>query len=182
MDWKKIGKSLLYPHFVIIIILIPISTVLLIGSMVFIGTESAIAYISCVISAYTLTVCCIRIPTLIKFFKTIKNENKYLKRWQDDTRLRINVSLYGSFAWNALYGIFQICLGFYHHTFWFHSLGAYYICLALMRIFLFKHTRKYAPGQRMHAELIKYRTCGWIFLVINIDIDSLFYGLLEQNL
>ena len=46
MDLKKLGKALLFPHIAIMIILIPIATVLLVGSMVFIGTESVIAYIS----------------------------------------------------------------------------------------------------------------------------------------
>ena len=93
MDWKELGKALLFPHIVIMIILIPIATVLLGGSMVFVGTESVIAYISYVLAAYTLTVWCFKIPYLIKFFKTFKDENKYARRWQDDTRLRVNVSL-----------------------------------------------------------------------------------------
>ena len=59
--------------------------------------------------------------------KTFQDENKYARKWQDDTRMRVNVSLYGSLAWNALYGIRQLWLGFYHQTFWFYSLGAYYI-------------------------------------------------------
>ena len=148
MDPKKLGKVLLFPHIAIMILLVPIATVLLVGSMVFVGTESAIAYISYVLAAYTLTVWCFKLPHLIQFFKTFKDENKYARRWQDDTRLRVNVSLYGSLSWNALYGIFQLWLGFYHHTFWFYSLGMYYICLGVMRFFLVRHTSKYVPGER----------------------------------
>ena len=181
MDWKKIGKALLFPHIAIMIILIPIATVLLVGSMVFIGTESVIAYISYVLATYTLTIWCFKIPTLIKFFKTFKNENKYARRWQDDTRLRVNVSLYGSFAWNAMYGIFQLWLGFYHHTFWFCSLGGYYICLAVMRFFLVRHTRKYAPGEKMQAELMKYRACGIVFLVMNLSLALIIFFMVYWN-
>ena len=181
MDWKKIGKALLFPHIAIMIILIPIATVLLVGSMVFIGTESVIAYISYVLATYTLTIWCFKIPTLIKFFKTFKNENKYARRWQDDTRLRVNVSLYGSFAWNALYGIFQLWLGFYHHTFWFCSLGGSYICLAVMRFFLVRHTRKYAPGEKMQAELMKYRACGIVFLVMNLSLALIIFFMVYWN-
>lgn len=181
MDWKKLGKALLFPHIAIMIILIPIATVLLVGSMVFIGTESVIAYISYVLATYTLTIWCFKIPTLIKFFKTFKNENKYARRWQDDTRLRVNVSLYGSFAWNAMYGIFQLWLGFYHHTFWFCSLGGYYICLAVMRFFLVRHTRKYAPGEKMQAELMKYRACGIVFLVMNLSLALIIFFMVYWN-
>ena len=73
MDIKKIFKSLLFPHIAIMIVLVPLSTVLLVGSMMFVGTESAIAYISYVLSAYTLTVWCIKIPYLIKFIMTFKS-------------------------------------------------------------------------------------------------------------
>ena len=181
MDWKKLGKALLFPHIAIMIVLVPISTVLLVASMVFVGTESAIAYISYVLSAYTLTVWCVKIPYLINFFKTFKDENKYARKWQDDTRLRVNVSLYGSFFWNIAYALFQLWLGFYHHTFWFYSLGAYYICLAVMRFFLLLHTRKYAPGERMREELLKYRACGAVFLLMNLALALIVFFMVYWN-
>ena len=181
MDWKRLGKALLFPHIAIMIILIPIATVLLVGSMVFVGTESVIAYISYVLATYTLTIWCFKIPTLIKFFKTFKDENKYARRWQDDTRLRVNVSLYGSLACNALYGLFQLWLGFYHHTFWFYSLGAYYICLGVMRFFLVRHTTRYAPGERMQTELVKYRACGIVFLLMNLALALIIFFMVYWN-
>ena len=181
MDLKKIGKALLFPHIVIMILLFPIATVLLVGSMVFIGTESVIAYISYVLAAYTLTIWCMKIPKIVRFFKTFKDENKYARKWQDDTRLRVNVSLYGSLAWNALYGIFQLWLGFYHHTFWFYSLGAYYICLSVMRFFLVHHTTRYAPGEKMQTELKKYRACGIVFLLMNLALAMIVFFMIYWN-
>ena len=132
MSLKKLGKALLFPHIAIMILLVPIATVLLVGSMVFIGTESVIAYISYVLAAYTLTVWCFKIPHIIRFFKRFKNENKYARRWQEDERLRVNVSLYGSLILNAAYAVFQLWLGFYHGSFWFYSLAGYYILLAVI--------------------------------------------------
>ncbi|MBE6652768.1 MAG: hypothetical protein E7610_05060 [Ruminococcaceae bacterium] len=175
MDWKKHGKALLFPHIAIMIILVPIATVLLVSSMVFVGTESPFAIVSYVIAAYTLTVWCFRIPHLIKLFKSFKDKNKYARRLQDDARLRVNLSLYGSLAWNALYGILQLWLGFYHHTFWFYSLGAYYICLGVMRFFLLLHTRRYAPGEKIQNELEKYRACGWVFLLMNLALALIIF-------
>ena len=181
MDWKKLGKALLFPHIAIMLLLIPIATVFLVYSMVVLGTESVAAYISYVLSAYTLAVWCCKIPHLIRFFKTFKNENKYARKWLDDERLRVNVSLYGSLAWNTLYGIFQLWLGFVHQTFWFYSLGAYYVCLAVMRFFLVGHTRKYAPGERMRTELQKYRACGWVFLVMNLALTLIVFFMVYWN-
>ena len=91
MDWKKIGKAILFPHIAIMIILLPIATVFLVFSMVYLGTESISAIISYVLAAYTLTVWCFKIPYLIRFFKSIKNENKYVRRWLEDTHMRTNI-------------------------------------------------------------------------------------------
>ena len=178
MDWKKLGKALLFPHMAVMIVLLPVAAVLLAVSMARIGTESVIAYISYVLAAYTLTVWCCKIPYLIRFFKTVKNENRYARMWLEDTRLRVNISLFGSLAWNTLYGLFQMWLGIVHRTFWFGSLGVYYICLAVMRYFLVSHTRRYAPGERMRSELIKYRACGWIFLVMNLALSLIVFFML----
>ena len=142
MDFKKIGKALLFPHIAILLILLPISTVLLVHSMVFVGTETVIAYASYVLAAYTLTVWCVRIPYLIRFFRSLKNENKYVRIWLDDSRLRVNVSLYGSMVWTTVYAIFQLWLGFCHSSFWFCSLAGYYFSLALMRYFLARYIGK----------------------------------------
>lgn len=181
MDWKKLGKALLYPHKAVIGTLTPIAVTLLILSAVLWDTGSVTSILSYVISAYTLTVWCFRIPSIITWFKSFKTDNKYARRWQDDTRLRVNVSLYGSLAWNTLYGIFQLWLGFYHHTFWFYSLGAYYICLAVMRFLLVRHTRKYLPGEKMKTELIQYRSCGWVFLVMNLALTLIVFFMIYWN-
>ena len=181
MNLKKIGKALLFPHVAIRVLLVPIATVLLVGSMVFVGTESVIAYISYVLAAYTLTVWCMKIPSIIRFFKDFKDQNRFARKWLDDTRLRVNVSLYGSLTWNALYGIFQLWLGFYHRTVWFCSLGAYYICLGVMRYFLVRHTSKYAPGEKRKTELEKYRACGIVFLLMNLALALIIFFMVYWN-
>lgn len=175
MDLKKLGKALLFPHLGIMIILIPVAVVFLVYAMVFVGTESIMSYASYVLAAYTLTVWCLKIPSIIRFFKTFKEENKYVRRWREDERLRVNVSLYGSLAWNIAYAVFHLCLGLYHHTFWFYSLAGYYVSLAVMRFFLVRHTSAHRPGERMREELDKYRVCGWIFLVMNAVLTLMIF-------
>ena len=54
--WKKLGKCLLFPHIAIMLVLIPVSTVFLVCSMAFLGTETPIAIVSYALAAYTLTV------------------------------------------------------------------------------------------------------------------------------
>ena len=181
MDFKKLGRALLFPHIAIMILLLPTATVMLVGSMVFVGTESVIAIISYIIAAYTLTVWCFRAQRLVKFFKNFRNENKYARRWREDARLRVKLSLYASLAWNTLYGIFQLWLGFYHRTFWFLSLGAYYIFLAVMRFFLAHHTARYSPRERMRSELKRYRACGIVLLFMNLALALIVFFMVYWN-
>ncbi len=181
MDLKKLGKALLFPHIAIMIILIPIATVFLVYSMVFLGTESVAAIISYVLAAYTLTVWCFKIPYLIRFFKAFKNDNKYARIWQDDTRLRVNVSLYGTLIYNTAYALLQLGMGFWHHTFWFYSLAGYYISLAVMRFFLVRHTRSHRPGEKMLVEFRKYRACGIVFLVMNLSLALMIFFMVYWN-
>lgn len=181
MNWKKIGKMLLFPHITIMIVLLPVATAFLVYSMVFVGTESLVAIVSYVIAFYTLTVWCFKISYLIMFFKKFKRENIYIKKWNSDTRLRVNVSLYGTLIWNTAYAVFQLCLGFWHKTFWFYSLAGYYISLAVMRFFLVSHTRRYNPGERMKAELSKYRACGITFLIMNLALSLMIFFMVYWN-
>ena len=181
MNWKNIGKKLLFPHIAVMIILIPVATAFLVYSMVVLGSESPVAIASYVIAAYTLTIWCFKIPYLIKFFKRFKQENKYIKRWQSDARLRIKISLYGTLVWNAAYAAFQLGLGIKHHTFWFYSLAGYYIALGTMRFFLVRHARRYDAGEKMREELIKYRACGIVFLIMNLTLTIMIFFMVYWN-
>ncbi|MBQ4103675.1 MAG: hypothetical protein IJC90_04345 [Clostridia bacterium] len=181
MNWKRLGKALLFPHIAIMLILIPVATVLLIYGMAFAGTESVVAIISYVLSAYTLTIWCLKIPHLIKYFKRVKSENKYLLRWSSDTQLRVNVSLYRSLMLNTVYAIFMLWLGFYHKTFWFFTLSGYYFSLVLMRFSLVRYTRKYKPSEKMITELKKYRDCGIVFLLVNLSLAVMVFFMVYWN-
>ncbi len=178
---RKIWKALLFPHIAVMILLIPIAAALLIYSLAFLNSSSLIAVVSYVISFYTLLVWCMKLPKLIAFFKNFKNENKYLQIWTGDVRLRVRVSLYGSFIWNSAYAVFQLCLGLYHSSVWYYSLAGYYICLALMRFFLSRHTSRHLPGEQMKRELMEYRSCGWIFLVINLALSAMVFLMIYRN-
>lgn len=170
IDWKKIGLKLLYPHLAIIICLLPISVAVLVLSFVYLGTESILAIFSYLLSFYVLLVICFRIPAMIKFVKKMKKENKYLSKYFSDVRLRVNISLYGSLIWNVAFAVFQLCLGFYHKSFWFYSMFAYYIILAIMRFFLVRHTRKYKAKEQVEIELKKSIICGWLLLFMNLAL------------
>lgn len=170
MNWKKIGKTLLFPHMAIMIILLILSAVLLVYSFAVSESDSIVSYISYALSAYTLTVWCFRIPRIVRFIKTFKEENVYARIWLENARIRVNISLLGSFVWNTAYATLQFWLGVQHRSLWFYSLGVYYASLAVMRLFLMKHTRKYEARENMIDEWKKFRFCGWVFLIMNLAL------------
>ncbi|MBR5239063.1 MAG: hypothetical protein IKW04_00625 [Clostridia bacterium] len=181
MDFKKIGKSFLFPHVAIMLILVPVSMAFLVYSLIFLASDSIVAVLSYVLSFYTLTVWCLKIPYLIAFVKVFRAENQYVQVWKADARLRVNISLYGTLIFNTVYAIFQMGLGFYHHTFWYYSLAGYYFSLAVMRFFLLRHSRKHNPGEKMREELVRYRACGILFLMMNLALSLMIFFMVRWN-
>ncbi|MBR6562793.1 MAG: hypothetical protein IKK70_02515 [Clostridia bacterium] len=176
---SKLLRSLLFPATSVLLMLTPFAIVFLVYSMVFCGSESAVAIASYVIASYTLTVWCIKIPSMIRFFKCFSKSNKYLNMWKSDPRLRIKLTLYGTLLWNTAYSLLQLGLGFYHSSFWYFSMAGYYISLAAMRFYLVKYTRK--KENNMLEELKKYRICGIVFLVMNLAVSLMIFFMVYWN-
>ncbi len=180
MMWKKLFDKVLFPHIAILIILLPTAAVLL-AYAVLAEANDIVVYGSYVLSAYTLTVWCVRVLRIIRFCRSFKKENKYARLWFGDERLRVNVSLGISFVWNAAYSFLQLWLGWKNDSLWYYSLAIYYILLASMRFFLAAHTRKFRAGEQMRAELMRYRACGIIFLIMNVAISVMIFYMAYLN-
>lgn len=168
MKARKIFKALVKPPLALALVLIPVSAFLLALAFSKGDEGSAFAIGSYVASAYTLTVWCVKMPHLVRLLKRFKNENGLALRWQRDERLRVNVSLYGALIGNVAYALLNLWLGLYHKSFWFYSLAGYYVILALVRFLLLRHTRTHGACENMREQLLKYRTCGWTLLSLNL--------------
>lgn len=179
--FKKICNILLFPHIAIILLLIPVSTALLIYAFAYDNQQGVLCYFSYFISAYTLTVVCIKSPFIFKKIKTIKKNNKYIVRYFSDNALQIKLSLYSSLTINTLYAVMQLFLGIYNRSIWFYALSAYYIFLCLIRFFLLKETRKDRLGQNIFFEYLHYRLCGIFLLLINTALSVIVIYILKQN-
>lgn len=179
--WSKLLKNIIYPHIVVVVILTATSILGLIYSFAIKNAIPFLQYLSYVISAYTLTIICFRLPKLINYFKSLKKENKHLQRWFSDVHLRMNVSLYSSLIWNVAFAIFQLVLGFYHKSFWFYSMFAYYTILGIMRFFLVKHTRKYKTNEKIEIETKKYKVSGWLLLFMNLALAVIVFFMVHWH-
>ena len=179
--FKKLLHALLFPHIAILIILVPIAAAMLIYAFAFENAHPMVAYASYFLSAYTLTIVCFRTPAIIRWAKTVKQDNKYISRYLTDAHLRVKISLYSSLFLNVLYAVFQMGLGFYHASVWFYSLAVYYILLAVMRYFLLQHTRRGTPGEDRFRELLLYRFCGVLLAVMNVALAVIVTYIVWQN-
>ncbi len=179
--WGSVLRALLFPPPMLTVLLVPLCAVGLTETFVRFESSSWIAIAIYVISAYTLTVLCLRTPSTVRWIRRFRQKNRHIVRWQSDTRLRVTVSLYASLIGNVAYAVFQLVLGLYHRTVWYGSLAGYYGSLALMRFCLAQYSRSHRPGDQPIGEWQRYRVCGWIFLVMNLLLTPLIFSVVLGN-
>lgn len=173
--FKKICKAMILPHVSVLFITVPVAIVLLVCSLTVFDPESIATYASYALSAYALTLVCVRIPGTIKFIKHLKNDNKYVVRYTSDAQLRVQISLCAALLFNFAYAIFQLGLGIFHGSFWFYSLALYYALLVIIRGSLLLKVRGMKASENQLAEFIRYRFCGIILLTMTLALTAMVF-------
>lgn len=179
--WKKLFFKILFPPVWLIVVLVLAAVVGLFYAFGLGHSQEVSAYVAYVVSAYALTVVCARASALIRFFRNFKRDNKYISRYLSDPHLRVKLSLYGSVGMNTLYGVMQLGSGLYYRSAWFYTLAGYYALLAVMRYFLLKETLHEAPGTNKFFELLHYRLCGVLLLLMNVFLGAMVSYIVWQN-
>ena len=185
MDWKKIGKKLLFPPIWLMVILVIISVVAL--TLVFVkGMEQSIpAYIVYVLAFYTLsvvTVFCVMV--LPKQYSTIKQkvyDNPLGNRFMTDRVFRTNVSLSVSFVISMLYVGINLWSWHALKSYWFMVLAVYYVIMAVMRFLLVRYVRIQKIGTNILGEWKRSRICAYILLLINLSLSGAVLMILYQH-
>lgn len=180
-QWKKILFKILFPPVWLVVVLVLAAIVGLIYAFALGHSEEISGYVAYAISAYALTVVCARGPQMVRGIKNIKQDNKYISRYFSDPHLRVKISLYGSVGMNTLYGVMHLFSGFTNHSAWFYTLAGYYGLLAIMRYFLLKETVHETPGTNKFWELLHYRLCGVLLLLMNIFLGGMVSYIVWQN-
>ena len=155
---------------IILVFLIPISVLLLVLAFTVLGEASPISIIGYVISAYTLTLLCLRIPDIINLIKGIGN-SKYVLFFIKNEKARTMLSQGVSLLMNVAYGVFQLVLGIYHGTLWYTSFAIYYFILAFIRYYLADHVYRFYNKNELKREVGKYITTGLLLLVLNLALS-----------
>lgn len=185
MDWKKIGKKLLFPPIWLMVILVIISAAAL--AFVFVkGMEQSIpAYIVYVLAFYTLsvvTVFCVMV--LPKQYSTIKQkiyDNPLGNRYMTDRVFRTNISLSISFVISMLYVGINLWSWRMLQSYWFMVLAVYYVIMAVMRFLLVRYVRIQKIGTNILSEWKRSRICAYILLLINLSLSGAVLMILYQS-
>ena len=185
MDWKKIGKKLLFPPFWMMVILVIASAAAL--TLIFVkGMEESIpAYIVYVLAFYTLSVvtafCAMVLP---KQYSTIKQkiyDNPLGNRYMTDRVFRTNISLSISFVISMLYVGINLWSWHMLGSYWFMVLAVYYVIMAVMRYLLVRYVRIRKIGTDILSEWKRSRICAYILLLINLSLSGAVLMILYQH-
>ena len=185
MDWKKIGRKLLFPPVWLMVLLTIVSAVTL--TMVFVrGWEQrVIAYFIYVLSFYTLsvvTVYCVMV--LPKQYGRIKERilsNPLGNRYATDRIFRTKISLNLSLGVNLLYVAINLLSWYLYQSWWFVCLAVYYVIMSAMRFLLVRYVRVNPIGSNRYSELKRSLACSCIMLLLNFFLSGAVMMMVYQN-
>lgn len=185
MDWKKIGRKLLFPPTWLMVVLIVISAVLL--TMVFLNgwDQEAMAYFVYVLAFYSLSVvavfCVMVLPKQYGRIRQKIYDNPFGNRYMTDRAFRTRISLYLSLGISLLYVGIHVWSWHWTGSWWFVVLAVYYVIMAVMRFLLVRYVRKNEIGLSVSREWKRSRICAYILLLINLSLSGAVLMILYQN-
>lgn len=175
-DWKTLCIKILFPPAWMIIILTVISTISLVAVFVNGWELSPIAYVTYVISFYTLTVMCIVcwkvIPGYYRALNERLHENIYADKYMTDVAFKTHIGLYTSLIINLIYVLVNAISGIIYDTYWFGIFAIYYGIIAVMRFLLVRYVNENSIGQNYLGELKRARLCAGILLTVNFALSA----------
>ena len=185
MDWKKIGKKLLFPPVWLMVLLTIASAVAL--TLIFVkGMEQSVpAYIVYVLAFYTLSTvsvfCALVLPKQYKEIKQKIYDDPLGNRFMTDRIFRANVSLSTAFLVSMLYVGINVWSWHMLQSWWFMVLAVYYVIMAVMRFLLVRYVRVQKIGTSLLKEWKRSRICACILLLINLSLSGAVLMILYQS-
>ena len=185
MDWKKIGKKLLFPPIWLMILLTVCSAVAL--TLVFVkGWEQQwFAYVVFVLAFYTLSAvalfCVMVLPKQYAAIRQKLYDHPLANRYLTDRAFRTKVSLHTALGINLLYVAMNLWLWYLIRSWWFVVLAVYYSVMAAMRFLLVRYVRSNPVGGSIQKEWRRSRLCAYILLLVNLSLSGAVLMILYQN-
>jgi len=185
VDWKKIGKKLLFPPIWLMVILVIISAAALAFVFVKGMEQSILAYIVYVLAFYTLMAatafCAMVLPKRYSAIKQKIYDDPLGNRYMTDKVFRTNISLSISFVISMLYVGINLWSWHMLKSYWFMVLAVYYVIMAVMRYLLVRYVRIQKIGTNILGEWKRSRVCAYILLLINLSLSGAVLMILYQS-
>lgn len=185
MDWKKLGRKLLYPPAWLLILLTVLSAAAL--TVVFVkGWDTAPAACAVYVLAF-YTLCAVSIflvRVLPKRYRQIRQrilDDPLGSRYVTDKVFRTKVSLHVSLSVNLLYACVNVLSWYLYQSWWFACLAIYYGILSVMRFLLVRYVRLNDIGTNRYGELKRAFVCSCIMLLMNFFLSGAVLMMVYQN-
>lgn len=185
MDWKKIGKKLLFPPIWLMATLVIVSAVALTVIFVKGMEQSILAYFVYVLAFYTLSVaslfCALVLPKRFHIIKQRIYTHPLGSRYLTDRVFRTNISLSVSLIISMLYVGINLWSWHMLRSWWFMVLAVYYGIMAVMRFLLVRYVRLQKIGVHILKEWKRARACACILLLVNLSLSGAVLMILYQS-
>ena len=185
MNWKKIGKKLLFPPVWLMVLLVTACAAALTVVFVRHMEQSIPAYLVYALSFYTLcvfTVFCVMV--LPKQYTAIRQrlyDDPLGNRLLTDRVFRTRLSLSMSLGISILYVGIHLWSWYAVGSYWFAVLAVYYGIMAVMRFLLVRYVRIQRIGTSILSEWRRSRICAYILLLINLSLSGAVLMILYQS-
>lgn len=160
----RITNKLLRPRLVLLAPLAVLSAAALAAVFTLGWEDTAMAYASYVLSAYSLAAVTLHLITEARRWHSRALENRHVKRYRTDLDFRLRLRLTVSFG-VMCYSVYKAALGLLLGSVWFGAMAAYYLVLSEARFLLLRGgTGSLLAGYK------KRRFCGWLLAVMTVPI------------
>ena len=132
--------------------------------------ETPLAYAAYILSCYALVAVT---EAAVRSFRRAwrrLTEIPLVARWRADANFRVRMGLLLSLAINLCYAVMRMGYAALYASFWDGALGAYYILLCAVRLYLIRRTPKTQEEARYVDELRACRCTGWLLLVLDLAL------------
>ena len=136
------------------------------------------SYILYVLSAYSLTSLCIKLPSAVRMEKDWLKNHPRVDGLLKNKELHFKLELYFEQFLNFAYGIFKIISGVLVGSAWIGADGIYNLVQAFIQ--LFQILRRKKPGT-LQKQWYSYRFCGVLILLMHLTLIGIVFQMVNWN-
>ncbi len=179
---KKIIQKIFSPNRILGFLLFNFSMGLLIYVFACHLENTPPAYIAYFMSTYALFLFCIWFYKACKFSNSfIKENSRIYKIYQEHREEILKLSLFWSFLFNLVYGIFKMIGGIYYKSIWLITFAVYYLLLCFMKASLVHGIKREEFGSNLKREYRKLKHTGFILLLLDFILIGMILLIIWQN-